>query len=255
MTRVTGSMPRSNRSPGNVASLLASILSDPDARAAEFGAMSVLDLPLPTAVKTGTSSDYHDIWTVGFDNRYTVGVWMGNLDGTATDRLTGSTGPAPVLRQVFARLRSVAPYAGLWHSPALRPVETCEWIGPPPCVHRREWYLPSSGSGVRVAADGPDAKPAIARPLPGETLAIDPRLPLGAQRFRFTLDANGAAVKRVIWQVDGQPLPETGNDTSNWQLVPGPHRVGAQVWLDGKSKAISLPPVEFNVLGQMPDAE
>ncbi|MGH8147529.1 MAG: transglycosylase domain-containing protein [Rhodanobacteraceae bacterium] len=239
--------------PADVTSLLANILSDPDARTAEFGAMSVLDLPVPTAVKTGTSSDYHDIWTVGFDNRYTVGVWMGNLDGTATDGLTGSMGPAPVLRQIFARLRNAAPYAGLWHSPALRPVETCEWIGPPPCVHRQEWYLPSNSSGVRASAGVvPDTKPAIARPLPRETLAIDPRLPATAQRFHFTLDANGRAIRRVVWQVDGKPLPDTSGDTASWVLVPGPHKVSARVWLDGDHAPIRLGPVAFSVLGQTP---
>src|SRR5690625_754111 len=46
--------------PAPVTSLLADILSDPDARSAEFGPNSILDLPLPPAVKTGTSSDYHD---------------------------------------------------------------------------------------------------------------------------------------------------------------------------------------------------
>src|SRR5690625_7874102 len=67
--------------PAAVTSLLADILSDPDARAAEFGADSVLDLPRPTAVKTGTSSDYTDSWTIGFDNRYNVGGWDGELHG------------------------------------------------------------------------------------------------------------------------------------------------------------------------------
>ncbi len=236
--------------PPDVASLLASILSDPDARAAEFGAMSVLDLPLPTAVKTGTSSDYHDIWTVGFDDRYTVGVWMGNLDGSATDGLTGAAGPAPVLRQVFARLRRDAPYAGLWHSPALRAVATCEWIGPPPCVHRREWYLPGHRQVARDgAAPAAAGEPAIARPLPDETLAIDPRLPRNAQQLHFALDDAGLAVRRVIWHVDGQPLADTRAANGAWTLVPGAHEVSAEVWVHGKAAPVRVGPVAFRVLG------
>lgn len=241
--------------PAPVTSLLASILSDPDARAAEFGADSVLDLPLPTAIKTGTSSDYHDIWTLGFDDRYTVGVWMGRLDGGATDGLTGSLGPAPVLRQIFAHLRTAAPYAGLWHSPALRAVATCEWIGPPPCVRREEWYLPSGLDATRPPERPAPAAPAIARPLPGEMLAIDPRLPRTAQRFRFLLDAAGQSVRRVVWSVDGTPLPASGGDAAGWTLVPGAHHVSAKVWLQGGGAAIQLGPVGFSVTGRATDGD
>lgn len=235
--------------PAEVTSLLASILSDPDARKAEFGADSVLDLPMPTAVKTGTSSDYHDIWTMGFDNRYTVGVWMGNLGGAPTDQLTGSLGPAPVLRQIFAHLRNNAPYAGLWHSPELRAVATCEWIGPPPCVQRQEWYLPHPERGELATTAPSRSEPRITQPLSGEMLAIDPRLPSTSQRFEFTLDGNGRSIHRVVWQVDGKPLPESGEGTTSWVLVPGSHRVSAKVWVDGAAEAAQLGPVEFRVLG------
>lgn len=232
--------------PAPVASLLANILSDPDARAAEFGSDSVLDLPLPTAVKTGTSSDYHDIWTLGFDDRYTVGVWMGRLDGKATDQLTGSLGPAPVLRQIFANLRMAAPYAGLWHSPALRATETCEWIGPPPCVHRQDWYLPSRSDAVAESAPSRPS-PAIAQPLQGEMLAIDPRTPRASQQFQFALDSDGLAIRRVVWSVDGAPLAESGGDSASWSLVPGAHRVSARVWVEGEASALELGPVAFSV--------
>lgn len=234
--------------PAAVSSLLANILSDPNARSAEFGSNSVLDLPLPTAVKTGTSSDYHDIWTVGFDDRYTVGVWMGNLNGTTTDGLTGSLGPAPVLRQIFAHLRQSAPYAGLWLSPALSAVAACEWIGPPPCVQRDEWYLPHSPGIAQNAQAAPMPSPRIARPVPGETLAIDPRIPTSAQRFHFTLDTNGHVIRRVAWQVDGQPLPAANTDSASWVLVTGEHQVSARVWLAEDGAALQLKAVPFTVL-------
>ncbi len=237
--------------PAPVTSLLASILSDPDARSAEFGADSVLDLPMPTAVKTGTSSDYRDIWTMGFDNRYTVGVWMGRLDGGSTDGMTGSSGPAPVLRQIFARLRTAAPYAGLWHSPALQPVHACEWIGPPPCAQRDDWHLGDVQVPV-FSALTTTRRVAIARPLPGETLAIDPRLPAATQRYRFFLDPAEQTIKRVVWQLDGKRLATTTDATTSWQIVPGPHTLSVRVWIDGRNSdhALELGPVAFSVLGQ-----
>ena len=59
------------------------MLSDAHARAKAFGVESLLSLPFPTAVKTGTSSDFRDTWTVGFSTDYTVAVWVGNFDGEA----------------------------------------------------------------------------------------------------------------------------------------------------------------------------
>ena len=234
--------------PAPVTSLIASILSDPDARSAEFGGDSVLDLPLPTAVKTGTSSDYHDLWTLGFDDRYTVGVWMGRLDGQATDGLIGSTGPAPVLREIFAHLRATEPYAGLWHSPALRAVATCEWIGPPPCVHRQDWYLPAAPGEKTMAARAPGML-AIAQPLQDEILAIDPRLPSSTQRLHFTLATGDVSIDYVIWSVDGAPLTQPAGDAADWPLVPGVHRVTARVWLEHARAPIDLGPVDFSVAG------
>ncbi len=228
-----------------VSSVLASILSDPDARAAEFGADSVLDLPYPTAVKTGTSSDYRDIWSVGFDRRYTVGVWMGRLGGGSTDGLTGSSGPAPVLRDIFARLRRDAPYAGLWQDPQLRLRPTCEWIGPPPCVRREDWRLP--GPSLPAALRAPLL--AIARPLPGETLALDPRLPRQAQVYRFALDTGGRVPRRVEWLLDGHELPGGHADSLDWRIRPGAHRLQARVWLRGAAAPRVLGPVDFEVLG------
>ncbi|MFC1466831.1 MAG: penicillin-binding protein [Candidatus Brachytrichaceae bacterium NZ_4S206] len=87
--------------------LLKSIMSDPQARAAAFGYPSVLDLsgPRPAAVKTGTTNDYRDNWTVGFTTDFTVGVWVGNTDNSPMSRgVTGLTGAAPIWHDVMEYL-------------------------------------------------------------------------------------------------------------------------------------------------------
>src|SRR5690606_34478009 len=60
--------------------LLADILSDNDARIRAFGQVSPLRFPFPVAIKTGTSTDYRDNWTIAYTPRFTVGVWAGNFD-------------------------------------------------------------------------------------------------------------------------------------------------------------------------------
>ena len=76
--------------------LISSILSDNEARTPMFGADSVLNLPIPVAVKTGTSNDYRDNWTIGYTPDLAVGVWVGNADYTAMENISGVTGAAPI---------------------------------------------------------------------------------------------------------------------------------------------------------------
>lgn len=88
-----------------VAYIITSILSDDDARAPAFGFDSRIQLPFPCAVKTGTSKDYKDNWTVGFTPRWTVGVWVGNFDSKPMQTVSGITGAGPVFRDVMLYLQ------------------------------------------------------------------------------------------------------------------------------------------------------
>jgi penicillin-binding protein 1C len=55
------------------------------------------------AFKTGTSYGYRDAWSVGFDGRITIGVWVGRPDGAPVPGLLGRTAAAPILFDAFAR--------------------------------------------------------------------------------------------------------------------------------------------------------
>jgi penicillin-binding protein 1C len=55
------------------------------------------------AFKTGTSYGYRDAWSVGFDGRITIGVWVGRPDGAPVPGLIGRTAAAPILFDAFAR--------------------------------------------------------------------------------------------------------------------------------------------------------
>jgi penicillin-binding protein 1C len=55
------------------------------------------------AFKTGTSYGYRDAWSIGFDGRMTIGVWVGRPDGAPVSGLVGRTAAAPILFDAFAR--------------------------------------------------------------------------------------------------------------------------------------------------------
>jgi len=76
--------------------LMSSILSDNAARVPIFGANSILNLPFQAAVKTGTSNDSRDNWTLGFTPDLAVGVWVGNADDSPMLNTTGVTGAGPI---------------------------------------------------------------------------------------------------------------------------------------------------------------
>jgi len=59
------------------------------------------------AFKTGTSYGYRDAWSVGFDGRLTIGVWIGRPDGAPVPGLVGRTAAAPILFDAFARTGKV----------------------------------------------------------------------------------------------------------------------------------------------------
>lgn len=238
------------------ATLIGHILSDPEARALEFGHDTVLRFPVQTAVKTGTSSDFRDAWTVGFDDRYVVGVWMGNLDRTPTNGVTGSIGPALLLRSIFSELSRRRPTRALPLAPALERHEVCV---PLPfgadapveaadlqCVTRDEWFLPGTAPPAQAHRSAAIAAARIRfrQPTPGLKLAFDPRLPPEAQAFQLALDGV-LPDDDVRWSIDGKPSDAHG-PTLLWPLERGAHRVSAKVQRAGVTIA-SLPEIEFTV--------
>ena len=84
--------------------LISDILSDRFARAAEFGFNSILNLPFPCAVKTGTSFRFCDNWTVGYTKDYTLGVWVGNFNHSPMQKVSGVSGAGPLFTEIMMML-------------------------------------------------------------------------------------------------------------------------------------------------------
>lgn len=214
---------------------------------------------MQTAVKTGTSSDYHDAWTVGFDSHYTVGVWMGNLDYAPMDGITGSLGPAMVARAVFAELDRRGVPARLYLSPKLVERQICVHEDVMPkgqCFKHSEWFMPGTApkqQNVKIAAT--ETQPAAGRdetrvhfetPSDGLLLAYDPRIPAASQAFLMTL-SNGPRYAQVAWWVDGREAAVTAGNEYLWPVSRGRHRVSVRVQLAGQSRELRLASVWFTV--------
>lgn len=99
-----------------VSYMITNVLSDNHSRTFEFGQCSALYLYTttqqqcyagkpgdvrPAAVKTGTSNDFRDNWTVGYTTDYTIGVWAGNNNNSAMVDVTGVDGAAPIWHEAM----------------------------------------------------------------------------------------------------------------------------------------------------------
>ena len=232
--------------PG-AAFVVGDILSDPNARARTFGLDSVLATRFWSAVKTGTSKDMRDNWAMGWSERYTVGVWVGNAAGGAMHEVSGSSGAAPMWAAVMGYLH--AHEASRAPLPPKSVVQEAVRFGPdavtgnPLEAARNEWFLKGTEqpifaidseavSAYSVSARGqkyPKKSVAviasalrIAEPATGAVVALDPDIPPANQRLRFV--AAGAAPGAALrWRLDGKLVGR--GPVHAWLPWPGRHQL------------------------------
>ncbi len=216
------------------------ILADRNARALTFGLDSILATRFWSAVKTGTSKDMRDNWAVGWSQRYTVGVWVGNAGGGPMWDVSGTSGAAPVWAELMRALhqrtpsRAPAPPPGLVHA-RVRFGDGLE-------VARQEWFIAGTEQAVFAIdseaycadaerAAGPidlnslDAAhhvPArITRPQDGTILALDPDIPPTHQRLLLQADPGAANPQTLRWWIDAREVGR--GPQAQWLPWPGRH--------------------------------
>jgi penicillin-binding protein 1C len=221
--------------------IVGDILSDSLARARTFGTDSILATRFWTAVKTGTSKDMRDNWAVGWSQRYTVGVWVGNASGAPMWDVSGTTGAAPIWAAVMNYLHRTqasrapqAPTGVVQASVSFAPPGTTSQAAAAPEAPRCEWFLDGtqqptfaidsiSNSPYSTWARGqnslrnsnqPSAR--ITAPTNGTIIALDPDIPPKNQRVSLT--AVGAKLR---WLMDGKPLAKGAS--AQWLPWPGRH--------------------------------
>ncbi|MDB5695732.1 MAG: penicillin-binding protein [Sphingomonas bacterium] len=206
--------PRAVTTPA-AAWLVGDIIADPNARAATFGLDSALRLPFWAAVKTGTSKGMRDNWCIGYTRRFTVGVWVGNAQGDPMRAVSGTSGAAPVWRDIVIALEagrspaSPPPPVGV----EARRIAFADAIEQP----RREWFLHGTGQTVIAAAPAQAHRPRFVNPVAGSVYALDPDVPHDRQRLAVAV--KGAAGHRVM--LDRRDLGSAG---ATPQIVPVPGR-------------------------------
>lgn len=130
--------------------LMNSILSDDQARSGAFGVGSQLNVEnRPIAVKTGTTNDQKDNWTIGWSRSTIVGVWVGNNDNTSMTRVaSGVTGASPIWRRITLAAIASGRTTDEWEVPeGVERVEVDQISGYP--AHdgfpsRQEWVIKGS---------------------------------------------------------------------------------------------------------------
>lgn len=199
--------------------------------------------PPTIAYKTGTSYGFRDAWALGYDRHYTVGVWIGRPDGSASPDRSGRVVAAPLLFRIFDLLPSSTELSA--------PI-------PPKEVILSGSPLPAS---LRYFSFQPKQQPAN---LPAKLSVSFPitrtRVVLGKQGSRFKdlpLVAKGGR-RPLRWLVNGVPVPSSrlrrqtvwkpdGEGFVRITVIDASGQVAsAQVWIQAEnSEKQFLPPTTF----------
>jgi membrane carboxypeptidase/penicillin-binding protein PbpC len=231
-----------------------------------FGTNSILKVDRTAAVKTGTTTNFHDNWTIGYTPDLVVGVWVGNSDRQAMHEVSGVTGAAPIWHELIRSILQGQPDKPFARPDGLTQVEVCDLSGLLPteiCPHvKTEWFISGTqpttpdtfykrtNSG-EIVLDLPLAAQAWARrqgfrlwmeqteatselllvsPADATTYRITPNLDLSAQQILLSALVN-ARIQNITFYADGVALGTASALPYEmwWQLSPGEHRF----WVEG----------------------
>ncbi|MDR9807736.1 penicillin-binding protein 1C [Rhizobium hidalgonense] len=160
------------------------------------------------AYKTGTSYGYRDAWSVGYDGRYVLGVWVGRPDNSAVPGLTGYGTAAPILFEAFAK-------SGISTTPLPRPPAGAVRIAQSELpISQRRFALNASGL---LVASGREPAPQIV--YPPEGAHIDLGAGAGDLSPLMLKLQGGRAPFR--WLANGKPLPDLSRRRTQQWLPDG----------------------------------
>jgi len=181
-----------------VAFLISDILSDNSARTPTFGPRSDLFIPDQTvAVKTGTTNNLRDNWTIGYTTDVLVAVWVGNNDNTPMSYIaSGVTGASPIWHKIMVEMLKRTPSGGFLPPPGMTQVSVCTFTGQlacSGCPTRHEYFIegtqPRSScteEQIKKLQENKDSQPRN-QILDGVSTTIAPRPPQPTPRYFLPL--------------------------------------------------------------------
>lgn len=187
--------------------LVNSILSDRTTGVDQFGLRSPLNLPSSNyALKTGTSRDFHDSWTIGYTPDFLVGVWLGNSDNAPMQQISGQTGAGRI-----------------WHS-AMEMMLNSSYNKHTPFDLAAITQFSSVGT-IEYGLDGDNYERAraimqndriVISPHDGDVFAFEPEMTIPLE-----------TKNDIDWYIDGQ-LTGRGKKISWKPAEPGTYHIGAK---------------------------
>jgi membrane peptidoglycan carboxypeptidase len=169
--------------PDGVAFIISDILADNGARLVEFGDNSELKIPRQTvSVKTGTTNDFRDNWTIGYTPSFLVAAWVGNDDNSQMSGLvSGITGAAPIWNDIMSHLLKDRSPEPISRPPDIIQKSVCSDTGflvapsASPCPTRFEYILKGTEAikGQITTGDTQVDKTTGDLPAKGQTTNLD----------------------------------------------------------------------------------
>jgi penicillin-binding protein 1C len=258
--------------------VLADILSDVEARTLGFGYAPTLQMPFRTAVKTGTTSEFRDNWTLGFTPDRAVGVWVGNADNSPMLNVSGIEGAGPIWHGVMEAAMNGVPSRWPEAPPGLARVTVCAPTGllpGPNCpTPAQEWFLSgeeprqteayypigadgrltidppaearawAAAAGLALShASGPEPSTYVVQPGPGAVLYISPEL---ASQEVLLKASPPPDTRRVDFLIDGVLVASASPRQASavWTLVAGRHELEVRAVLGDGSVVSARSPFE-----------
>lgn len=229
---------RSVMSP-DAAFIISDILSDRSARSLTFGFEKQLATGFWTAVKTGTSKDMRDNWCIGYSERFTVGVWVGNFSGEPMWNVSGVSGAAPVWNDIMRYLhrssgsKRPAKPAGVTEGFVLFRDKTES--------DRKEYFIKGTET-ESVSVEKKHGETFISYPADGTIVALDPDIP--EENQVMLLEAN--VKDGFIWLLNNENIM-SGDYRVFWKPKAGDYAISLA---DRQGNIIDM--VKFQVRGGVP---
>lgn len=198
--------------------IISDILSDRAARSATFSLESPLATRFWTAVKTGTSKDMRDNWCVGYSDRYTVGVWVGNFSGASMWDVSGVSGAAPVWLEIMNYLHRLSPSrapavpAGVIALPVT-------FVDTGTAARKKEWFIAGTEQET-VRINVAVVQPKILYPAPDTIIAIDPDIPEDLQKVFFEASSADPSLRLMLDKTILGSAPAAA-----WTPIAGRHKL------------------------------